>query len=81
MSPLRRFIAGARCPRCESVDTLALSEQAGQRVCVCVDCGFTDAQDRDAGDASDPRNRGLGRDASGIADGVQAVRLVDPRKG
>ncbi len=80
MTRTRRFIAGARCPRCEAQDTLALSEREGQRVCVCVDCGFTDAQDRDAGDASDPRNRGLGIGDRGIADGVQAVRLVDPRK-
>ena len=77
MSSLRRFIAGARCPRCEAVDTLALSEQDGQRVCVCVDCGFTDLQDRSAGDASDPRNRGLG-EPSGDA---QPVRILDPREG
>lgn len=74
MTVLRRFIAGARCPRCEAVDTLALSEHDGQRICTCVDCGFSDLQDRAAGDASDPRNRGLGQ----LPEGVQTVRLVDP---
>lgn len=74
MTPLRRFIAGARCPRCEAVDTLALSERDGQRVCECVDCGFTDVQDRAAGGAADPANRGLGE----VHSGVQAVRLIDP---
>ena len=29
MSTLRRFIAGARCPRCEALDTLALAERDG----------------------------------------------------
>ena len=75
MSTLRRFIAGARCPRCEALDTLALAERDGQRICECVDCGFSDAQDRAAGDAADPRNRGLGEPAA--ATGV--IRIIDPR--
>jgi hypothetical protein len=76
MKTLRRFIAGARCPNCEAVDTLALSERDGQRVCTCVDCGFTDAQDRAAGNASDPQNRGLGE---AVAQ-AQSVRIIDPRQ-
>ncbi|MFM7272452.1 MAG: YheV family putative metal-binding protein [Gammaproteobacteria bacterium] len=60
MSRLRRFIAGARCPRCEAIDTLALEEREGQKVCLCVTCGFSDALDRAAGGADDPRNRPLG---------------------
>lgn len=60
MSRLRRFIAGARCPRCEAVDTLALDEREGQKVCLCVACGFSDALDRAAGGVEDPRNRALG---------------------
>ena len=76
MTTLRRFIAGAQCPRCEAVDTLALSERDGQRVCTCVDCGFTDAQDRAAGDASDPQNRALG---SAVTT-AQTINIIDPRK-
>jgi uncharacterized metal-binding protein (TIGR02443 family) len=76
MKTVRRFIAGARCPSCEAVDTLALSERDGQRVCTCVDCGFTDAQDRAAGNASDPQNRGLGE---AVAQ-AQSVRIIDPRQ-
>jgi hypothetical protein len=77
MKPLRRFIAGARCPRCEAEDTLAVFERDGARVCECVSCGFTDAQDRGAGDATDPANRGLGEPIAT----AEAVRIIDPRKG
>ena len=76
MSPLRRFIAGARCPRCEAMDTLALEEREGQRVCSCVACGFSDALERSAGGVADPRNHGLGSGPSEA--GAEIVRLVEP---
>ena len=74
MSRLRRFIAGARCPRCEAIDTLALEEREGQRHCSCVACGFSDALDRAAGGVEDPRNRGLG---AAEAETVP-VQIVEP---
>ena len=77
MTSLRRFIAGATCPGCKAVDTLALSERDGHRVCECVECGFSDAQDRAAGGAEDPGNRGLGERNSDL----QPVRLIDPSQG
>lgn len=72
MSPLRRFIAGARCPNCKATDTLAFDSSDGLRVCECVACGFRDTLERSAGDATDARNRPLGQ-------GVETVRLIDPR--
>lgn len=74
MSRLRRFIAGARCPRCEAIDTLALEEREGEKVCLCVTCGFSDALERAAGGADDPRNHALG---AGEAD-TTAVRILEP---
>lgn len=74
MSRLRRFIAGARCPRCEALDTLVLEEREGTRCCRCVTCGFSDSLDRAAGGVEDPRNRGLGtRETEAVP-----VQIVQP---
>lgn len=79
MSRLRRFIAGARCPRCDTVDTLALDERDGQKVCVCVACGFSDVMDREAGGVEDPRNRALGA-REGDATPVQILEPPPTRR-
>ena len=76
MKPLRRFIAGARCPSCGRFDTLALDAEAGARVCECVACGFRDSLDREAGGAADPRNHGLGEGDPEVL----PVRILDPHE-
>lgn len=39
---LKRFIAGAVCPRCSSMDTLRSYSEEGKQWRDCVDCGFRD---------------------------------------
>ena len=36
----RRFIAGATCPKCESIDTLFLSADALNGAFECAACGY-----------------------------------------
>ena len=38
MSDFRRFVAGAICPKCKKVDTIALS--ADDKKIFCVSCDF-----------------------------------------
>ncbi len=35
----KRFIAGATCPKCKAVDTLALTKENNVETVTCVDCG------------------------------------------
>lgn len=70
MSGLRRFIAGAVCPRCGQTDTLFLFGTDTQRLCECVACGYRDAIDR-AGD-------GAALAPAHDEDEVRPLRLVDP---
>ena len=36
----RQFIAGARCPKCQSLDALALVSTSDSSYVECVDCGY-----------------------------------------
>jgi uncharacterized protein len=40
MTVKKRFIAGARCPRCGEMDSLTLYTQNEQRFRECVSCDF-----------------------------------------
>lgn len=46
--PVKRFIAGAVCPRCAELDRVVTWEADGRQHRECVSCGFADSQ------ASDP---------------------------
>jgi uncharacterized metal-binding protein (TIGR02443 family) len=35
----KRFIAGAICPKCNAMDTLALTKELGIETVTCVSCG------------------------------------------
>lgn len=35
----KRFIAGAICPKCKAMDTLALTKEQGVEQVTCVNCG------------------------------------------
>ena len=35
----KRFIAGAVCPKCKAMDTLALTKENGVEKVTCVNCG------------------------------------------
>ncbi|GLS24421.1 YheV family putative zinc ribbon protein [Marinibactrum halimedae] len=38
----KRFIAGAVCPRCSSMDTIQMYRKEGVDYRECVSCGFSD---------------------------------------
>lgn len=53
MASVKRFIAGAVCPRCAKMDKIMMfTDDAGEQVRECVECGFTDAMS----DAEQPAN-------------------------
>lgn len=35
----KRFIAGAVCPKCKAMDTMALTKEQGVEKVTCVNCG------------------------------------------
>lgn len=44
MKVKKRFIAGAKCPKCEAEDTIMLFKQNGVEQVECVSCGHTMVQ-------------------------------------
>jgi len=40
----KRFIAGAVCPKCKTMDTLSLTKENGVEKVTCVSCGETMTQ-------------------------------------
>lgn len=40
--PIKRFIAGAVCPKCGTMDTIRSYEYQGTMVRECVSCDFSD---------------------------------------
>ncbi len=40
----KRFIAGARCPKCNTLDTVALTLENTLETLTCVQCGYTQTQ-------------------------------------
>lgn len=47
MNPVKRFIAGAVCPRCGEMDCLRSWRDEAQLYRECVRCDFSDAQRAD----------------------------------
>ncbi len=73
--PGERFIAGARCPSCKTLDRIVIDrEHANQR---CLACGFAATQSRVSVQPIDTRvTRGLSRRVQTRA---EPVVLVDPK--
>lgn len=40
----KRFIAGASCPKCNKLDTIALTLENAVEKLTCVQCGYTQTQ-------------------------------------
>ena len=40
----KRFIAGATCPKCRAIDTMALTMENNVETVTCVNCGETMSQ-------------------------------------
>lgn len=43
MSSIKRFIAGAVCPRCATMDRIVVYQEDDGEVRECVECGYTDS--------------------------------------
>ena len=43
-SPIKRFIAGATCPKCRRVDVLVMYKTEDETIRECVECGFAESQ-------------------------------------
>ena len=55
--PVRRFIAGAVCPRCAELDRILSWEAEGRLHRECVSCGFADSQALDPSLDAVPKGR------------------------
>jgi uncharacterized metal-binding protein (TIGR02443 family) len=40
----KRFIAGARCPTCNRLDKVYVTEEAGEALMICNSCGYREYQ-------------------------------------
>lgn len=69
---MRRFIAGAVCPQCRSVDRLVVEDVPEGRRRRCVQCGYADLQDGRAVTAPATRFDGA------AAAEARPVRLITP---
>ncbi|MCP3906531.1 MAG: YheV family putative metal-binding protein [Oceanicoccus sp.] len=86
---IKRFIAGAVCPRCAEMDKLVMyNDSNGQQIRECVRCGYSDIMTDDGPQAIDvdevttrvnqPR---LGEEPLAHEDEVQVVSIIDPNPG
>ncbi|WP_339339522.1 YheV family putative zinc ribbon protein [uncultured Oceanicoccus sp.] len=86
---IKRFIAGAVCPRCAEMDKLVMYDNGdGQQVRECVSCGYSDIMTDEGPQAIDadevvtrvnqPRP---GEAPLAHEDEVQVVSIIDPNPG
>jgi uncharacterized metal-binding protein (TIGR02443 family) len=74
--PRRRFIAGARCPRCGLVDKIVIEPDTDRRR--CVSCGFSEDRPGQGGPpASEPPTRVTRAAARRVETPVEPVTLLD----
>lgn len=78
VEPVKRFIAGAVCPRCAQMDRILMYTVDGVQHRECVNCGFSD-QMRFVNSPRELETR-VNRTAEERADAVRPVRLFDPDK-
>ncbi len=84
MSSIKRFIAGAVCPRCGELDKLTMyTSDAGEQVRDCVRCGYSDRM-TDDGPVDELGTRvntpRAGEQPLAHEDEVNVVTVLDPRK-
>ena len=41
----KRFVAGAKCPKCEAMDSIMLYMEDGVEQLECVECGYHERRD------------------------------------
>lgn len=55
----KRFIAGAKCPSCQQIDTLMLYYENNVEKLACVNCDYTDTQTSQEVSAASKKNSGV----------------------
>ena len=81
---IKRFVAGAVCPRCSEMDKLVMfRNESDQQVRECVRCGYSDAMNENGQQeeintrVNQPR---IGEQPLAHEDEIQIVNLMDPKK-
>lgn len=76
MKIVKRFIAGAVCPKCGQMDKLVTYKQDERQFRECVNCGFSDEMRVNyVGRELETR---VNRTSEERATSIRAVKLVDP---
>ncbi|HSG60368.1 MAG TPA: YheV family putative zinc ribbon protein [Pseudomonadales bacterium] len=75
--PVKRFIAGAVCPKCATMDTVRAYEQDGNLYRECVVCDFNDAMDAQNGPAKELPTRVNQSDKLVLDEGEKVIRLLN----
>ncbi len=74
----KRFIAGAVCPACGTMDSIRIFRSETQRdYRECVDCGFTDAMEDDLRLEGDLPEARIAREESVLEKNTDVIRFVD----
>ncbi|MGJ8513779.1 YheV family putative zinc ribbon protein [Carnimonas bestiolae] len=77
MTVKKRFIAGAVCPRCSTMDTLKAWEQNGIRYRECVDCDFFEQLPLEQQNVGELETR-VNKPAAEPENDIQTVKILDP---
>ncbi len=75
--PVKRFIAGAVCPKCGTMDTVRAFELEGQLYRECVSCDFSDEMDAQLGVNEELPTRVNQSDKLVLDEGEQVVKLIN----
>lgn len=78
MATHKRFIAGAMCPRCQSLDTIFVRAQDDKRLRACVACDFKDEIRLQAPYSEIATRVNVTEELK--ARETQAIRILDPNK-
>ncbi|MGB0465906.1 MAG: YheV family putative zinc ribbon protein [Pontibacterium sp.] len=77
MKIVKRFIAGATCPRCGAQDSLRMYRDDTREYRDCVDCDFEDAMRLDGADeAAEELETRVNRDPEPVAEDAQPLIFV-----
>ncbi|SFC40651.1 hypothetical protein SAMN05660443_2549 [Marinospirillum celere] len=74
--PIKRFIAGAVCPKCAAMDRLKAWQEDGMQHRECVACGFTDSMSLEAPEELPTRVNQTQPDPK---DEIQVVKIFDTK--
>ncbi|WP_148251966.1 YheV family putative zinc ribbon protein [Aidingimonas lacisalsi] len=80
MAGVKRFIAGAICPRCSAMDRIKAWEQNGIRYRECVSCDFFEQLpiEEEAPPELETRISQSREEQTSQSDDLQTVRILDP---